>query len=152
MGMLIRGEICYDALKYDPNCSYLVGKAQVKAVELEKRAFYPRIVLSEEAVNVMQFKNYITKNVGFHSDDLFTFDVLRKYLHDLTFNRQDIQSLIEPPLSVWTQTLNDYVATAISEEHKKKLRYFQSYLLFIFNSYDLQFERITANMISEIKI
>lgn len=89
---------------------------------------------------------------GFHSDDLFTFDVLRKYLHDLTFNRQDIQSLIEPPLSVWTQTLNDYVATAISEEHKKKLRYFQSYLLFIFNSYDLQFERITANMISEIKI
>ena len=39
-----------------------------------------------------------------------------------------------------------------SEEHKKKLRYFQSYLLFIFNSYDLQFERITANMISEIKI
>lgn len=152
MGMIIRGAICYDTLKYDRNCSYLVGKAQVKAVELEKRAFYPRIVLSQEAEHIMPDKKYITNDVDSNSDNLFTFDVLRKYLDDLSFGRQDIQGLIEPPLSVWVHTLCDYVKTATEEKHKEKLRFFQSYLVSVINSYHFQFKRITPNMISRIEI
>lgn len=152
MGMIMRGAICYDTLKYDSKCSYLVGKAQVKAVELEKKAFYPRIVLSEEAEHIMPDKKYIVKDVCSNLDNLFTFDVLKKYLDDLTFGRQNIQGLIEPPLSVWTSTLCGYVQTATEETHKKKLHFFQSYLVAVLNSYDFQFERITPAMISGIVI
>ena len=87
-----------------------------------------------------------------NSNNLFTFDVLRKYLDDLSFGRQDIQGLIEPPLSVWAHTLCDYVKTATEEKHKEKLRFFQSYLVSVINSYHFQFKRITPNMISRIEI
>ena len=152
MGMIIRGAICYDTLKYDSNCSYLVGKALVRAAKLEKEASNPRIVLSNEAEHIIQDKKYITKDSTPNSDNLFTFDVLKKYLDDLTLGCQNIQSLIEPPLSVWTHTLSDYVKTATKKECKKKLRFFQSYLLAVLNSYDCKFERITPTMISRIKI